>query len=60
MSTGYLSKARNSNARSEFKKIQATDVRKILGSLKNGIACGLDSMSNKFLKIVKETIAPPL
>ena len=60
MFTEYLSKAKNSSARFEVKKIQATDVRKILGTLKNGKASGLDSMSNKFLKIAKETIAPSL
>ena len=60
MFTEYLSEAKNSSARFEFKKIQATDVRKILGTLKNSKAGGLDLMLNKFLKIAKETIAPSL
>ena len=59
MSTEYLSKAKNSNARFEFKKIQVTDVSKIFGKLKNSKASGLDSMSNKLLKIAKEIISPP-
>ena len=60
MFTEYLFKARYSSARFEFKKIQATDVKKILGTLKNGKTSGLDSMLNNFLKIAKETIAPSL
>ena len=60
MFTEYLSEAKNISARFEFKQIQATDVRKILGTLKNGKASCLDSMSNKFLKIAKETITPSL
>ena len=56
----YLSKNKVSNANFKFKKIQPSQVYRLLSSLKNGKASGIDKIPNRILKQSKDIITPAL
>ena len=54
----YLTNEPNCNF--HFKQMNVEDIIEIINSLKPKVSSGLDELSNKIIKLIKDVIAPPL
>ena len=56
----YLFKTKRNGTNFKFRNIRPNQIVKLLTKLKNGKASGIDMMSNKFIKVARNIIAPSL